>query len=153
MKANQNKTKKGMILGSILVVLLICLISIAGCSKKPGAELVGKWLYADDEVFLELNKNGTGLFESEDAFKWSIEDGRLVIIFDDDLADRVVFDYALAGSELTLTFYDEEVIVAEEIDVDTEAGTIDVEAVGVDVEAQDSTETEDKALSFVLKRG
>ena len=78
------------VLAAVLVLVLI--LSVAGCSKKAYASLTGVWEYADEETGMsavyDLNDDGTGTYtmkvgEEEVVYelKYEVQDGHLLVTY------------------------------------------------------------------------
>ena len=87
----------------ILAVVLI-MAMLASCSSNP---IVGKW--GSDSYAYEFNKDDTGveIFHSDiNSFKWNIDDGILIINYDDTDLGTNRFKYSIENETLTLTWAD-----------------------------------------------
>ena len=78
------------VLAAVLVLVLI--LSVAGCSKKADASLTGVWEYADEETGMsavyDLMDDGTGTYtmkvgEEEVVYelKYEVRDGHLLVTY------------------------------------------------------------------------
>ena len=78
------------VLAAVLVLVLI--LSVAGCSKKADASLTGVWEYADEETGMsavyDLKDDGTGTYtmkvgEEEVVYelKYEVQDGHLLVTY------------------------------------------------------------------------
>lgn len=78
------------VLAAVLVLVLI--LSVAGCSKKADASLTGVWEYADEETGMsavyDLKDDGTGTYtmkvgEEEVVYelKYEVKDGHLLVTY------------------------------------------------------------------------
>ena len=78
------------VLAAVLVLVLI--LSVAGCSKKADASLTGVWEYADEETGMsavyDLKDDGTGAYtmkvgEEEVVYelKYEVQDGHLLVTY------------------------------------------------------------------------
>ena len=74
------------------VLVLVLILSVAGCSKKADASLTGVWEYADEETGMsavyDLKDDGTGTYtmkvgEEEVVYelKYEVKDGHLLVTY------------------------------------------------------------------------
>ena len=74
------------------VLVLVLILSVAGCSKKADASLTGVWEYADEETGMravyDLKDDGTGTYtmkvgEEEVVYelKYEVQDGHLLVTY------------------------------------------------------------------------
>ena len=75
-----------------VVLVLVLVLSVAGCSKKADASLTGVWEYADEEnaisAVYDLKNDGTGTYamkvgEEEVTYelKYEVKDGHLLVTY------------------------------------------------------------------------
>ena len=91
-----------------VVLVLVLILSVAGCSKKADASLTGVWEYADEETGMsavyDLKDDGTGTYtmkvgEEEVVYelKYEVQDGHLLVTYvnneiftEDDVFDNEI---------------------------------------------------------------
>ena len=75
-----------------VVLVLVLILSVAGCGKKADASLTGVWEYADEEngiaAAYDLKDDGTGTYtmkvgEEEVTYelKYEVKDGHLLVTY------------------------------------------------------------------------
>ena len=95
------------VLAAVLVLVLI--LSVAGCSKKADASLTGVWEYADEETGMsavyDLKDDGTGtqtitVGDSEVVYelKYEVKDGHFLVTYVNNelFSEEDVFDSEFA---------------------------------------------------------
>jgi hypothetical protein len=93
-------------------VLMLCFtvvgLFLASCGGGKSA-LVGRWLLVEGSGFdnVELLKDGTGIVD-ENEVSWKVEKNRMYVT---NPRRAMSFDYQLAGSKLTLTDEDGDILI------------------------------------------
>ena len=98
-----------------VVLVLVLVLSVAGCSKKADASLTGVWEYADEEnaidAIYDLKNDGTGTYtmkvgEEEVTYelKYEVKDGHLLVTYvnNETSVEKLQEQIKAAGIEATL---------------------------------------------------
>ena len=92
----------GILLGGIVVLSVVFFLLLKGSGRCP--ELEGEWQY-DIHTSYVFKENGKGYIQLDNVqlkYKYSVEDNRLKLNFDDANVEDCVYEFEVQGDELQL---------------------------------------------------
>ena len=105
-KKKNRKTRKkfvyGILLGSLVVLSVVFFFLLKGSGRC--LELEGEWQY-DTHTSYVFDKSGRGYIQLDNVqlkYKYSVEDNRLNLNFEDANVEDCVYEFEIRGDELQL---------------------------------------------------